>query len=82
MSKSEKIIKLLSDFVENGILSSQDVKKEILTNFKFKKDDLIDKLDLVSREEFEVLKKVIARQEIEIKKLSKKKLKRQGNFNR
>jgi|TARA_B110000967_G_C18643427_1_gene439672 BMFP domain-containing protein YqiC len=76
MSKSEKIIKLLSDFVENGILSSQDVKKEILTNFKFKKDDLIDKLDLVSREEFEVLKKVIARQEIEIKKLSKKKTKK------
>jgi len=76
MSKSEKIIKLLSDFVENGILSSQDVKKDILTNFKFKKDDLIDKLDLVSREEFEVLKKVIARQEIEIKKLSKKKTKK------
>ena len=76
MSKSEKIIKLLSDFVENGILSSQDVKKEILTNFKFKKDDLIVKLDLVSREEFEVLKKVIARQEIEIKKLSKKKTKK------
>jgi len=80
MSKSEKIIKLLSDFVENGILSSQDVKKEILTNFKFKKDDLIDKLDLVSREEFEVLKKVIARQEIEIKKLSKKKTKKTRKF--
>ena len=50
MSNSEKLIKLLSSFVENGILSSQDLKKEILTSIKFKKDDLIDKFDLVSRE--------------------------------
>ncbi|MDC0344392.1 accessory factor UbiK family protein [Pelagibacteraceae bacterium] len=77
MSNSEKLIKLLSSFVENGILSSQDLKKEILTSIKFKKDDLIDKFDLVSREEFEILKKIVIRQENLIKKLKKnKKLKR------
>ena len=76
MSKSEKILKLLSSLVENGILSSRDVKKEILTNLKFKKDDLINKLDLVSRGEFEVIKKIVNKQEKTIKQLQKKKLKR------
>jgi|TARA_B110000881_G_C18325690_1_gene389043 BMFP domain-containing protein YqiC len=77
MSNSEKLIKLLSSFVENGILSSQDLKKEILTSIKFKKDDLIDKFDLVTREEFEILKKIVIKQENLIKKLKKnKKLKR------
>ena len=41
MSKSEKILKLLSSLVENGILSSQDVKSEILNSLKFKKDEII-----------------------------------------
>ena len=58
MSKSEKILKTLSDLIENGILSTEDIRKEIFTDLKFKKDKIINKLDLVSREEFEVLKKL------------------------
>ena len=58
MSNSEKILKSLSSLIENGILNSKDIKKEIFTDFKFKKDKVINKLDLVSREEFEVLKKL------------------------
>ena len=57
MNSSEKILKLISSFVETGILTSQDAKKELINNLKFKRDDLIDKLQLVSREEYEVLKK-------------------------
>ncbi|MFL2889860.1 MAG: accessory factor UbiK family protein [Pelagibacteraceae bacterium] len=76
MSKSEKLLKLLSDMLENGILSTQDVKKEVLTNLKFQKDNLVSKLDLVSREEFEILKKIVVKQNKEIKLLKKKKLKR------
>jgi len=71
MSSSDKLLKILSSFVENGILSSKDVKNEILTNIKFKKDNLINKLDLVSREEFEILKKIVRKQEKQIKILSK-----------
>ena len=51
MNSSEKILKLISNFVETGILTSQDAKKELINNLKFKRDDLIDKLQLVSREE-------------------------------
>ena len=72
MSNSEKLLKTLSSLIESGILTSQDIKKEISTDLKFKKDKLINKFQLVSREEFDVLKKLVQKQEIAIKKLSKK----------
>tara|TARA_A100000164_G_scaffold187309_1_gene166205 strand:- start:769 stop:996 length:228 start_codon:yes stop_codon:yes gene_type:complete len=75
MNKSEKLLQALSSLVENGILSSKDIKKEIENNLQFKRDKLIDKLKLVSREEFSVLKKIVQKQAKEIKIL-KKKLKR------
>ena len=73
MNNSEKILKTISSLIENGILTSKDIKKEISTDFKFKKDKIINKLQLVSREEFEVLKKLVQKQETTIKKLSKNK---------
>ena len=76
MSNSEKILKTLSNLIENGILTSKDIKNEISTDLKFKKDKLISKLDLVSREEFEVLKKLVQKQDALIKKFSKKKTKK------
>ena len=76
MRNSEKFLKTLSSLIENGILTSKDIKKEISTDLKFKKDKLISKLNLVSREEFEVLKKLVQKQEAAIKLLKKKKSKR------
>tara|TARA_B100000242_G_C42820594_1_gene381359 strand:- start:204 stop:434 length:231 start_codon:yes stop_codon:yes gene_type:complete len=76
MRNSEKFLKTLSSLIENGILTSKDIQKEISTDLKFKKDKLISKLDLVSREEFEVLKKLVQKQEAAIKLLKKKKSKR------
>ena len=73
MSNSEKIIKSLSSLIENGILTSKDIKKEISTDLKFTRDKLINKFQLVSREEFEILKKLVQKQEEALRKLSKKK---------
>ena len=73
MKSSEKLLKVLSTLIENGILSSNDIKKEISTDLKFTRDKLINKLQLVSREEFEVLKKMTQKQEATIKKLLKNK---------
>ncbi len=73
MNSSEKILKLISNFIETGILTSQDAKKELINNLKFKRDNLIDKLQLVSREEFNVLKKVIEKQQKQIEQLKKTK---------
>ena len=73
MKNSEKILKSISSLIENGILTSKDIKKEISTDLKFKKDKIINKLELVSREEFEVLKKIVQKQDDTIKKLIKDK---------
>ena len=72
MKNSEKILKTLSNLIETGILSSKDIKKEISTDLKFKKDRIINKLNLVSREEFEVLKKIVQKQNLIIQKLQNK----------
>ena len=77
MSNSEKILKTISNLIETGILTSKDIRKELSTDLKFKKDKILNKLELVSRKEFEVLKKIVEKQEIQIRKLQKrKKLKR------
>ncbi len=72
MSDKEKILKIMSSLLETGILTANDVKKELITNFKFKKDNIVGKLDLVSKDEFEVLKKLVEKQDLKIKKLMKK----------
>ena len=76
MSNSEKILKTISSLIENGFLTSKDIQQEISTSLKFRKDKIINKLELVSRSEFEVLKKIVQKQDLIIKKLLKKKLKR------
>ena len=73
MKNSEKILKTLSNLIENGILTTKDIQREISTDLKFKKDKIINKLDLVSREEFDVLKKLVQKQDVIIKKLEKSK---------
>ncbi len=72
MSDKEKILKTLSSLLETGILTANDVKKELVTNLKFRKDNIVGKLDLVSREEFEALKKLVAKQDLKIKKMTQK----------
>ena len=57
MNNSQKILKMISGFIEAGILTSQDLKKELSTSIKFK--------------EFEILKKLIEKQQKEINKLKK-----------
>mgnify|MGYP000406605741 CR=1 FL=1 len=73
MRNSEKILKTISSLIENGILTSKDIKKEITNDLKFKKAKFINKLELVSREEFEVLKKIVQKQDEIIKRLYKNK---------
>tara|TARA_B100001093_G_scaffold519595_1_gene609363 strand:+ start:2498 stop:2734 length:237 start_codon:yes stop_codon:yes gene_type:complete len=73
VTDKEKILKTLSTLLETGILTANDIKKEFVTNLKFKKDNLVNQLDLVSREEFSVLKKLVEKQDLELKKLKKTK---------
>ena len=71
MSNSKKILNTISSLIENGVLTSKDIKKELSTDLKFTKDKMINRLQLVSREEFEVLKKIVQKQDAIIKKILK-----------
>ena len=71
MKNSEKILKTISSLIESGILTTKDLKKEISTDFTFKKDKIINQLNLVTRAEFEVLKKIVQNQDKIIKELKK-----------
>ena len=76
MNNSEKLLKMLSGLIETGVLTSQDIAKGVLTSVKFNKEKIASKLDLVTRDEFNVLKKIIEKQQKEIINLKKKKSKR------
>ncbi len=73
MSKSEKFLKTISTLIENGILTSKDIQREISTDLKFKKEKIVSQLNLVSREEFEILKKIVQKQDLIIKEIKKDK---------
>ena len=76
MSNTEKILKSLSSLIENGILTSEDLKKEFSNNLKFQRESLIQKFNLVTKEEFNILKKIVQKQESKIKQLQKKRTKK------
>ena len=75
MNNSQKILKMISGFIEAGIITTQDLKKELSTSLKFQKENFVGKLDLVTKKEFDVLKKIIEKQQKEINRLKKKRSK-------
>ncbi len=73
MEKYNKILQNIAEIIEKGLISSQDVKKEIKDSLKFKIEDIANKLNFVSREEFVVQKKIIEKLQKDIIKLKRKK---------
>ena len=76
MEKYNKLIRNITELIEKGLFTSKDLKKEVENALKFKMEIIGNKLNFVSREEFEVQKKLIEKLQKELKKLRKKKLKR------
>jgi BMFP domain-containing protein YqiC len=76
MEKYNKFLRNITELVEKGLFTSKDIKKEVENSIKFKIEMMVNKLNLVSREEFEVQKKVIVKLQKEIIKLKSKKNKK------
>ena len=78
MTKSKFVIDKLAKLFEHGIVSSKDLAAEITSILKSKRDEIVFKMKLTSKDEFEVLSKRVENLELIIKKLknSKKKAKR------
>ena len=76
MEKNNYFLRNIAKVVEAGLISSRDLKKEVENALKIKLEEMLGKLNLVSREEFEVQKKIVEklRNEIINSKKRKKKL--------
>jgi hypothetical protein len=76
MSKSKFVIDKLAKLFEQGLISYRDLSSEILNILKSKRDEIIFKMKLTSKEETEILNKRIEKLEKKIKKLEKNYLKK------
>ena len=66
----------MAKLIEQGIFSSKDLKKEVENALKFKMENIANKLNFVSREEFEIQKKIIEKLQKDLIKLKIKKIKK------
>ena len=75
MKNSKFIIDKLGKLFEQGIISSKDLSAELFNILKSKRDEIVFKMKLTSKDEFEVLSKRVENLENKIKKLKEKKRK-------
>ena len=61
MEKYNKLLRNITELIEKGLFTSKDLKKEVENSLKFKMEIIANKLNLVSREEFEVQKRILAK---------------------
>ena len=75
MKNSKFIIDKLAKLFEQGLISSKDLSSELLNILKSKRDEIVFKMKLTSKDEFDVLTKRVEKLENEIKSPKKRKKK-------
>ncbi len=76
MSKSKFVIDKLAKLFEQGLISYRDLSSEIISILNSKRDEIIFKMKLTSKEETEILNKRVENLEKKIQKLEKNYLKK------
>ena len=78
MKNSKFVIDRLAKLVEQGLISSKDLTNELMNILRSKRDEIIFKMKLTSKDEFEVLTKRVENLEkqLDLTKKNKKKIKR------
>ena len=72
MKNSKNVMDILSRLLEQGLLSSKDLADEFMTILKSKRDEIVFKMKLTSKDEFEVLAQRVENLENKIEKLKLK----------
>ena len=80
MEKYNKFLRNITELIEKGLPTSKDLKREVEDALKFKIENIANRLNLISREEFEVQKKRIEKIQKDLIKLKTKK--RNGRINK
>ncbi len=74
MKNSKFVIDKLTKLFEQGLISSKDLTNELMIILKSKRDDIVFKMKLTSKDEFEILSKRVENLEkkIDAMKIKKK----------
>ena len=78
MEKYNKLLRNITELIEKGLFTSKNLKKEVEDTLKSKMEIIVNKLNLVSREEFEVQKKIIEKLEKNLNKLKIHKIRKKS----
>ena len=76
MKNSKFVIDKIAKLFEQGLVSSKDLANELVNILKSKRDEIVFKMKLTSKDEFEVLSKRVENLENKIEKLNIKKNKK------
>ena len=76
MKNSKFVIDKLTRLFEQGLISSKDLGNEIMTIMKSKRDEIVFRMKLTSKDEFEILSKRVENLEKKIDQLKNQKRKK------
>ena len=76
MKNSKFVFDTLSKIFEQGQITAKDLSSEILNILKSKRDEIVFKMKLTSKDEFEVLSKRVENIEKRISKFERKNIKK------
>tara|TARA_B100001063_G_scaffold194021_1_gene185478 strand:+ start:1953 stop:2204 length:252 start_codon:yes stop_codon:yes gene_type:complete len=74
MKNSKFVLEKLAGLLEKGLVSSKDIANEIMNILKSKRDEIVFRMKLTSKDEFEILSKRVENLEkkINLRKNQKK----------
>ena len=73
MSKSRFVLDKFAKLIEQGLLSYKDLSEEIVNILKSKRDEIVFRMKLTSKEEFDILNKRVTNLENKLREINKKK---------
>mgnify|MGYP001357270122 CR=1 FL=1 len=73
MSKSRFVFDKFAKLIEQGLVSYRDISEEIVNILKSKRDEIVFRMRLASKEEFDILDKRISKLEKKLDKIKKNK---------
>ena len=76
MKNSKFVFDKITKLLEQGLMSSRDLADELVTILKSKRDEIVFKMKLTSKDEFEVLSKRVENLEKKIQSFNTKKKKK------
>ncbi len=73
MKNSKFVLDKITKLFEQGLISSRDLTNELITILKSKRDEIVFKMKLTSKDEFEILSKRVENLEKKIDQFKNKK---------